>query len=265
MSPKQRTRKWFFYALIVLILTICVVFCVEWRYIERLKEIHESEQAPMPRLVDSMRNQRTENRDSLVRVRGAAEETISLCPRLSTDIYKALKKRKQYDLRVEKTIQELWWYIRKRLDNPTQMNVTLNSVRDHYNSLKLRYDRVDDVSPDLEPFQLNWKYWQRNISAELSLVMKKRIEYLQNPSDCNAAKKLVCHVAKSCGFGCQIHHVSFCFILAYATKRTLILDSSNWRYSPRGWDAVFQPISSSCTEIPSGNVSDQCVLKLAMV
>lgn len=102
----------------------------------------------------------------------------------------------------------------------------------------------------MQPY-FNWAFWQKNLSVQLTDVMKKRLDYLQNPFDCDSARKLVCHVAKSCGFGCQIHHVSYCFIMAYATKRTLILDSANWRYSPNGWNAVFQPISSVCINLPS--------------
>ncbi|CAL4059808.1 unnamed protein product, partial [Meganyctiphanes norvegica] len=54
-----------------------------------------------------------------------------------------------------------------------------------------------------------------------------------------------------CGYGCQIHHVVYCFIVAYGTKRTLILKSRGWRYNKAGWEDVFQPISNSCTD-PSG-------------
>lgn len=29
--------------------------------------------------------------------------------------------------------------------------------------------------------------------------------YLQNPSDCSKARKLVCSLNKGCGFGCQVN------------------------------------------------------------
>ena len=52
---------------------------------------------------------------------------------------------------------------------------------------------------------------------------------------------------KNCGFGCQMHHLMYCFITAYATNRTLIVDSNVWSYNSRGLDAYFKPLSDSCT------------------
>ena len=57
---------------------------------------------------------------------------------------------------------------------------------------------------------------------------------------------------QGCGYGCQIHHVVYCFIVAYGTKRTLILKSRGWRYNKNGWEDVFRPLSDSCTS-PTGN------------
>lgn len=71
---------------------------------------------------------------------------------------------------------------------------------------------------------------------------------LQNPKDCQSAKKLLCNLNKGCGFGCQIHHATYCLIVAYGTKRTLILRSHNWRYAQKGWESVFMPLSETCTE-----------------
>jgi glycoprotein 6-alpha-L-fucosyltransferase len=40
-------------------------------------------------------------------------------------------------------------------------------------------------------------------------------------------------------------------MVAYGTKRTLILKSKGWRYHKSGWDEVFKPVSDSCVD-PSG-------------
>lgn len=106
----------------------------------------------------------------------------------------------------------------------------------------------------------------------LSALIEKRIYDLQNPEDCATAKKLVCTLNKGsncsnilflyfqiyfillclgCGFGCQIHHVAYCFIVAYATSRTMILESKGWRYNRQGWEKVFLPVSDTCTT-PNG-------------
>lgn len=53
---------------------------------------------------------------------------------------------------------------------------------------------------------------------------------------------------QGCGYGCQLHHVVYCFIMAYATERTLILKSKGWRYHKGGWEEVFKPLSDTCTE-----------------
>ncbi|XP_026686711.1 alpha-(1,6)-fucosyltransferase-like [Diaphorina citri] len=93
--------------------------------------------------------------------------------------------------------------------------------------------------------------WRLKESLDLSDLVQRRLEYLQNPPDCRTARKLVCELNKGCGYGCQLHHVVYCFIVAYATRRTLILDSKEWSYSRGGWEEVFQPVSKTCTS-PEG-------------
>ncbi len=36
-------------------------------------------------------------------------------------------------------------------------------------------------------------------------------------------------------------------MVAYATGRTLILESRGWRYNRGGWEKVFMPLSDTCT------------------
>lgn len=84
-------------------------------------------------------------------------------------------------------------------------------------------------------------------AKRLGELIQKRLHKLQNPKNCPAARKLVCSLNKGCGYGCQAHHVLYCFLAAYATKRTLILDSVGWRYSSKGWKQYFLPVSDTCT------------------
>jgi len=89
--------------------------------------------------------------------------------------------------------------------------------------------------------------WRRKEAQELSRIVQNKLEYLQNPKDCRTAKKLVCNLNKGCGYGCQLHHAVYCLVVAFASRRTLILESMGWRYHPDGgWDSVFQPISKTC-------------------
>ena len=90
---------------------------------------------------------------------------------------------------------------------------------------------------------------------ELSVLMQKRISYLQNPANCTSAKKLVCSFMirgpTGCGFGCLIHQVVFCFIMAYATERTLVIDTAGWIYSSEGWETAFLPVSKCSVDMNS--------------
>lgn len=89
-------------------------------------------------------------------------------------------------------------------------------------------------------------------AAELSNLVQKRFHHLQNPPDCAKARKLVCKINKGCGYGCQLHHTVYCFIMAYATERTLILNSKGWRYHKGGWEEIFMPVSETCLD-PNGD------------
>ena len=193
---------------------------------------------------------------------GVFESLSQQSPNILADkakLYEVLKDRKLYELRVEKSIREMWWYARDRvamLDEGQKVaKETVKSLREQYDIMRWNFNNLKSLGGGSNsPIQLNWEYWQKNMSKEMAKLMERRLTYLQNPPDCALAKKLICEVAKTCGFGCQIHHVAYCFIMAYATKRTLILDARNWRYSMDGWEAVFQPISKTCTTASGENV-----------
>ncbi|XP_044514001.1 alpha-(1,6)-fucosyltransferase-like [Gracilinanus agilis] len=89
--------------------------------------------------------------------------------------------------------------------------------------------------------------WREKEVKSLTELVQRRMTYLQNPKNCRKAKKLVCNINKNCGYGCQLHHVIYCFMVAYGTQRTLILESRKWRYVTDGWETVFRPISETCT------------------
>ncbi|CAF0711896.1 unnamed protein product [Brachionus calyciflorus] len=88
--------------------------------------------------------------------------------------------------------------------------------------------------------------WRRTESENLAKVVQKRFTELQNPEDCNNKKKIICDMGKSCGYGCQMHHIMYCFITAYFTNRTMILNSDGWRYNEKGYEAYFMPLSETC-------------------
>ncbi|KAI1717593.1 variant SH3 domain-containing protein [Ditylenchus destructor] len=97
--------------------------------------------------------------------------------------------------------------------------------------------------------------WHRKALAKLTDRIQNTLYKLQHPADCSKAKILLCDLNKGCGFGCQLHHVTYCLTVAAAAQRTMILerDGNDWRYSHHGWKAAFKPITN-CSfdkEVPS--------------
>jgi hypothetical protein len=58
---------------------------------------------------------------------------------------------------------------------------------------------------------------------EKSNEIKNMIDSLQSPKDCNENKNLYCMLAEHlCGFGCQLHFLTICFIQGIYRNRTVI-------------------------------------------
>ena len=271
----------------LVVFSLCFVFVLEWKCIETLRvenDFSKMGAQVLPRTSVKLNpnervNIRVENNFSKVEAHILPRTSVEMNPNklvknytldmkefvfnLTVDFpenfYKVLKSRNRHELILSKGIREFWWYARKSMEELSvggkrvNSDTILRSIAQRYNSLQWRLSELMDHQSNHGEYELNWKYWQTRLSKHFTTILEKRIDRLQNPLDCKSAKKLVCHVAKACGFGCQIHHVSYCFILAYATQRTLVLDSSGWKYSPNGWNVIFKPISSTCSEIPTGN------------
>lgn len=94
--------------------------------------------------------------------------------------------------------------------------------------------------------------WRDARLKELSNLMQKRLEALQNPVDCTKARKLVCNLDKDCGFGCQIHYLTYCLMIAYGTERTMVMKQSvkNPSHSSKNFLSPLLSLSESCTDIP---------------
>lgn len=140
--------------------------------------------------------------------------------------------------RIETNIKEFWNFARTESKKMDAAGATLQLMAEHKNSL------LNDMA-ELRASD-GYDQWRSAELQSLSDLVQKRLHHIQHPSDCNSARKLVCRLNKGCGYGCQIHHVVYCFIMAYATERTLILKSQSWRYNRAGWEQVFQPLSETC-------------------
>lgn len=149
--------------------------------------------------------------------------------------------------RVSTNLKELWYFINAELEqlikskdvNVAQLAILKRLTAERKNSLLSDTGKLWELD--------GYAAWRQTEAANVSDLIQRRLHYLQNPPDCREARKLICNLNKGCGFGCQLHHLVYCLIFAYATERTLIVNSKGWRYNPKGWDYVFYPLSDSCT------------------
>ncbi|BES93248.1 Alpha-(1,6)-fucosyltransferase [Nesidiocoris tenuis] len=155
--------------------------------------------------------------------------------------------------RVRMGVEEMWFFIssqirnlQKKMQNNSpqalsQLTKILDEGIEHKRSLLRDVDRLSEED--------GFNSWRLKEAVALSDLVQRRLTYLQNPSDCENAKKLVCKLNKGCGFGCQLHHAVYCLMVAYGTQRTMILQSKGWRYNKAGWEMVFRPVSQTCTQV----------------
>ena len=170
--------------------------------------------------------------------------------------WELLRSLKTHQLRLDKGITELWWYVRantKQATDPAASKRIAASVFEQHVMLQAHASQVEATVERL------LGGWKQAAASELAGLLERRLHHLQNPPDCSKAKKLVCNLAKTCGFGCQVHHLATCFAIAYGTQRTLVLQTAGWRYASEGWEAVFMPISETCRESPEGESVCVCV------
>ncbi|KAK4469989.1 hypothetical protein MN116_007485, partial [Schistosoma mekongi] len=80
----------------------------------------------------------------------------------------------------------------------------------------------------------------------LSNELQKELFILQNPTNCNKAKYVVASLDRPCAFGCNAHHLMYCFQMAYATGRTLVLNPVHDGSYTRWWRKNFLPLSEKC-------------------
>lgn len=159
--------------------------------------------------------------------------------------------------KVDRVSLEFWFFLRSELTK-LKSKTTEASVVKAINLLLA--DSVDYQTMFRNDFYKlandvdNLKNWRQQESLKTGDLVQRRLEYLQNPKDCRKAKKMLCNLGKGCGYGCQLHHVTYCLMMAYATERTLILDSKGWRYASGGWETVFLPLSNNCRDTYGGDV-----------
>lgn len=220
--------------------------------LERLKQQNED----LRRMAETLRlpdGQADGGPGAVGKLRNLEEQLIRAKEKINS--YRSLpadgpgKDQEELRRKVENGVRELWYFVRSEVKKLGQ--VETGAVQKHVDTLLQDLGHQQrSVMTDL--YHLSQADgagdWREKEAKELSDLVQNRITYLQNPQDCSKARKLVCNINKGCGYGCQLHHVVYCFMIAYGTQRTLILESQNWRYATGGWETVFKPVSETCTD-----------------
>jgi len=215
---------------------------------------NESEEALAKKLLDSQ-NEASSYRKELEKIKKSIRDNVgkddsSLVSKMGSEPsreYETVRRRAYRD------VQELWFFARSKLDLlKKEGKAVATKVEEILTEMETR-EQV--VLLDLEKLKESDGHedWRQTESKELSALVQARLKYLQNPADCDSARKLVCNLNKGCGYGCQIHHAIYCFLVAYGTERTLILKSSGWRYNKKGFEEVFLPLSETCRDQGGGS------------
>ncbi|PIO57497.1 hypothetical protein TELCIR_21089, partial [Teladorsagia circumcincta] len=73
--------------------------------------------------------------------------------------------------------------------------------------------------------------WRKRSLQAITDGIQAKIHKMQHPDDCKTAKILLCNLDKQCGFGCQLHHVAYCFVTAFGSDRTMVFNGNGnpWR------------------------------------
>lgn len=216
-------------------------------YLEKSKQVDQELRTLIDEYIsDTSYNRKQKFVDELgnkLQIQGAGAGHFKGVPSLE---YEQLRRR------VYSNTQELWNFLNSEVikaakigrKNSPEIAPPLDAL------LSLASEHKRSLLNDINQMRASdgYEFWRYKESKDLSDLVQRRLNYLQNPEDCSTARKLVCRLNKGCGYGCQLHHVVYCFIMAYATERTLILKSKGWRYHKAGWEEVFQPISDTCLD-----------------
>ena len=165
---------------------------------------------------------------------------------------------KQYELtrrQLFRDINGFWYYMKSSLgsrirdknsSSQSETNKIILEGQDRYNSLLLLLDELEETD--------GFQTWRKKEAKDLSDVVQGRLHSLQHPTNCSRSPKLICNLNIDCGFGCQLHHVVYCLIVAYGSGRTLLLKSSDWSYGKGAFEKFFKPLSGSCGSLHQKNI-----------
>ncbi|KAK4887850.1 hypothetical protein RN001_004121, partial [Aquatica leii] len=218
--------------------------------VDDLLFMHQQSKVDKLKLLKETREELFELQKRHVRLQ---KQAVTNVKELADNIHKYVEPTFEYESlrrKVTQDIQELWYFLNSQMTELKNISgVDKNSlpIVNKVQSMGFEFKRalINNMETLTEVDGSN--AWRNKESADLSEIVQKRLHRLQNPADCEKAKKLVCTISYYCGFGCQIHHLIHSMILAYGLERTLILESTGWQYHESGWDELFMPLSNTCT------------------
>ncbi|KAL6741347.1 hypothetical protein Aduo_014611 [Ancylostoma duodenale] len=85
---------------------------------------------------------------------------------------------------------------------------------------------------------------KRSSLRSISDIIQKELNSSQHADHCSDAKFLGCSLPDTCGFGCQVHHLVYCLLVAFASSRMLVIRGETWCYHREGWVGAFHPPST---------------------
>ncbi|CAL8095892.1 unnamed protein product [Calicophoron daubneyi] len=149
--------------------------------------------------------------------------------------------------------REIWYTTSKQLDKLRQ-----KLAEDNKNPDKELVNMVDSIRGQLSNITLSLMVDLDGLGrvdglaasnirglTQLSRLVQNRLTALQNPSNCATSKFLIVSLNRPCAFGCNVHHLVYCFQMAYATGRTLLIGHDSSPYSS-WWERNFEPLSNKC-------------------
>lgn len=100
--------------------------------------------------------------------------------------------------RVQQNIQEMWNYLSSELSKIKDKTENTEVLEEVEKALNLGAEHKRSLLYDMEQMRLvdGYEQWRHKEAKALSDLVQRRLHYLQNPEDCQHARKLICKLNK---------------------------------------------------------------------
>ncbi|KAK5977954.1 hypothetical protein GCK32_017401 [Trichostrongylus colubriformis] len=188
----------------------------------RRKELHDVNRELKRKLESALQMQRS----LIERLTGGQQhnDTASLSPLTSENMQYLFSK--DHEISRRKLVRSLWQLfhsIRHPSVNNGNSDSAITNTENQVLSLIAESLRLSEVDGAVE--------WRHQSLQNLTDFIQKRLWYSQNPENCRKRRYIICDMRHGCGFGCQVHHLAYCLLVAFASRRTLVLgdNGTHWK------------------------------------